>query len=87
MVSDSGSAARWLGVAAVSATASSLITYSIFRRYHRARELEEAAATVDLTPQRSAILRTESGYPSVGASMDEQPRPRTDPFDPRPRQE
>lgn len=81
---DDGS--KMLLVAAMTATASSLLTYAIFRRHHRRELLNEALDTgaSTVTPLRPAARTPD--VPSVSmVSAGGAPRSKADPYDPRPR--
>ena len=79
-----GSAAKLLGVAAISAATSSLITYAIFRRQRTERKLLDETFDVSTPTRNGEMPSLDNFIPSSGPLVEVRPVPR-DPFDPRPR--
>jgi len=87
MSSDGTSTSKLLAVAAASATASSLITYTVFRWYQNKESNRELPTLGTATPCRNGFLQSaeDSSYqPTPQLSNGPRTAPR-DPFDPRPR--
>lgn len=86
-IDGTSSTSKLLAVAAASATASSLVTYAVFKWYQNKESSRELAPLGIATPCRNGFLQSaeESSYqPTPQLSNGPQTAPR-DPFDPRPR--
>jgi hypothetical protein len=85
---DATSTGRWLGVAALSATASSLATYAVFRWQHsrdRRERLEAYAGAAAATPHRQQRLADEDGSEYAAPFSNGNVGAVRDPYDPSPR--